>query len=211
MTQHCETQTLKHLRALAITQLGGRSIDRLVIAVPADCSDHERQRIRKAGVLGGMEVLRIINAPWAACAAHKLDKLDQIKKAVVFDLGASALRVSVLEIEEGIYDLLATGADSALGWNSGIRKQAVQGEKNKVTTVLQSAEPLVSDNLGSKVNTLRDDGSNVASYHRSVGAGVLDGWMKHTERVLEQAKASPSDIDFVSSLRQVMCQRLTRR
>jgi len=92
------------------------SISKAVITVPAYFNDHQRQATREAGKLAGLEVLRIINEPTAAAMAYGLG-LDPMltKHVMVYDLGGGTFDVSILRIENGVFDILATHGDNMLG------------------------------------------------------------------------------------------------
>ena len=86
-----------------------------VITVPAYFTDAQRQATKDAGRIAGLDVKRIINEPTAAALAYGMDKLDQEKKILVFDLGGGTFDVSVLEIGDGTFEVLATAGNNRLG------------------------------------------------------------------------------------------------
>ena len=92
----------------------GQDVDQAVITVPAYFNDAQRQATKDAGKIAGLEVLRIINEPTAAALAYGLDKKDG-KKIAVYDLGGGTFDVSVLEIGDGVFEVLATNGDTFLG------------------------------------------------------------------------------------------------
>ena len=92
----------------------GESVSQAVITVPAYFNDAQRQATKDAGRIAGLEVLRIINEPTAAALAYGLDK-DGDKKLAVFDLGGGTFDVSILEVGDGIFEVLATAGDTNLG------------------------------------------------------------------------------------------------
>ncbi|MEO0850858.1 MAG: Hsp70 family protein, partial [Pseudomonadota bacterium] len=92
----------------------GDTVTQAVITVPAYFNDAQRQATKDAGKIAGLEVLRIINEPTAAALAYGLDKKDG-KKIAVFDLGGGTFDVSVLEIGDGVFEVLATNGDTFLG------------------------------------------------------------------------------------------------
>lgn len=94
----------------------GHPVTRAVITVPAYFGDSQRQATKDAGLIAGLEVLRIINEPTAAAIAYGLDNMDDTEKHVlIFDLGGGTFDVTVLSIEGGIFEVLSTGGDSHLG------------------------------------------------------------------------------------------------
>jgi molecular chaperone HscA len=104
---------LRVLRARAEEALGG-PLQGAVITVPAYFDDGQRQATRDAGRLAGLEVLRLLNEPTAAALAYGLDKQAEGTFAV-FDLGGGTFDVSILKLEEGVFEVKSTGGDSALG------------------------------------------------------------------------------------------------
>merc|ERR1712023_56694 len=89
----------------------GKEVKHAVITVPAYFNDAQRQSTKDAGVISGMNVLRIINEPTAAAIAYGLDKKDQSsgeRNVLIFDLGGGTFDVSLLTIEEGIFEVKAT-------------------------------------------------------------------------------------------------------
>ncbi|MDR2105975.1 MAG: molecular chaperone DnaK [Coriobacteriales bacterium] len=93
----------------------GSTITQAVITVPAYFNDSQRQATKDAGRIAGLEVMRIINEPTAASLAYGLDKVGKDEKILVFDLGGGTFDVSVLEISEGVFEVLSTSGDNHLG------------------------------------------------------------------------------------------------
>ena len=111
--QEISAMTLAKLKADAESYLG-TTITEAVITVPAYFSDAQRQATKDAGKIAGLEVKRIINEPTAAALAYGLDK-DADQKIMVYDLGGGTFDVSILEIGDGIVEVLATAGDTRLG------------------------------------------------------------------------------------------------
>ena len=86
----------------------------VVITVPAYFNDAQRQATKDAGKIAGLEVKRIINEPTAAALAYGVDK-ESSQKIMVYDLGGGTFDVSIIEIEDGTFTVLATGGDTHLG------------------------------------------------------------------------------------------------
>ena len=105
---------LQKLKADAESYLG-QQVKEAVITVPAYFTDAQRQATKDAGRIAGLEVKRIINEPTAAALAYGMDKLDQDKKILVFDLGGGTFDVSILEIGDGTFEVLATAGNNRLG------------------------------------------------------------------------------------------------
>ncbi len=111
--QEISAMTLQKLKQDAEEYLGGK-VTQAVITVPAYFSDTQRQATKDAGKIAGLEVLRIINEPTAASLSYGLDKEDN-QKILVFDLGGGTFDVSILELGDGVFEVLATKGDNRLG------------------------------------------------------------------------------------------------
>lgn len=93
----------------------GTEVKKAVITVPAYFNDAERQATKNAGTIAGLEVERIINEPTAAALAYGMDKQDANEKILVYDLGGGTFDVSILELGDGVFEVLATSGDNKLG------------------------------------------------------------------------------------------------
>ncbi|MDR2492092.1 MAG: molecular chaperone DnaK [Coriobacteriales bacterium] len=93
----------------------GSPITQAVITVPAYFNDSQRQATKDAGKIAGLEVLRIVNEPTAAALAYGLDKAGRDEKILIFDLGGGTFDVSILELSEGVFEVLSTSGDNHLG------------------------------------------------------------------------------------------------
>jgi heat shock protein 5 len=93
----------------------GREVKHAVITVPAYFNDSQRQSTKDAGVISGLNVLRIINEPTAAAIAYGLDKKDKERTILVFDLGGGTFDVSLLTIDSGVFEVISTNGDTHLG------------------------------------------------------------------------------------------------
>lgn len=93
----------------------GEPVKKAVITVPAYFNDNQRQATKDAGMIAGLEVVRIINEPTAAALAYGLNKLDQEMKILVFDLGGGTLDVTIMEFGQGVFEVKATSGDTQLG------------------------------------------------------------------------------------------------
>ncbi len=107
-------QILMKLKKDAESYLGDK-VTHAVITVPAYFNDAQRQATKDAGKVAGLEVDRIINEPTAAAIAYGIDKQDKNQKILVYDLGGGTFDVSVLEIGDGVYEVLATAGNNKLG------------------------------------------------------------------------------------------------
>ena len=112
--QEISAMILQKLKADAENYLG-QQVTQAVITVPAYFSDSQRQATKDAGKIAGLEVLRIINEPTAAALAFGMDKEDQDQKIMIYDLGGGTFDVSILDIGDGVFEVLATNGNTRLG------------------------------------------------------------------------------------------------
>lgn len=113
--EEVSAMVLTKMKEIAETYLG-QEVKSAVITCPAYFNDAQRQATKDSGAIAGLEVLRIINEPTAAAIAYGLDKVNEKEKNVlVFDLGGGTFDVSLLSIEEGIFEVKATAGDTHLG------------------------------------------------------------------------------------------------
>ena len=112
--QEISAMILQKLKTDAENYLG-QKVTQAVITVPAYFSDSQRQATKDAGKIAGLEVLRIINEPTAAALAYGMDKEDKDQKIMVYDLGGGTFDVSILDIGDGVFEVLATSGNNRLG------------------------------------------------------------------------------------------------
>ena len=112
--QEISAMILQKLKADAENYLGS-AVTQAVITVPAYFSDSQRQATKDAGKIAGLEVLRIINEPTAAALAYGMDKEDQDQKIMIYDLGGGTFDVSILDIGDGVFEVLSTNGNTHLG------------------------------------------------------------------------------------------------
>ena len=106
---------LKKLKEIAESHLG-QEVKRAVVTVPAYFNDAQRKATKDAGTIAGLDVIRVINEPTAAALAYGLDKKsDKESNVLVFDLGGGTFDVSLLTVEDGVFEVLATSGDTHLG------------------------------------------------------------------------------------------------
>jgi molecular chaperone DnaK len=93
----------------------GDKVEKAVVTVPAYFDDNQRQATKDAGTIAGLEVIRIVNEPTAACLAYGLDKANKEFKVMVFDFGGGTLDVTIMEFGEGVFEVKSTSGDTQLG------------------------------------------------------------------------------------------------
>ncbi len=112
--QEISAMVLQKLKSDAENYLG-TTVTQAVITVPAYFSDSQRQATKDAGKIAGLEVLRIINEPTAAALAYGMDKEDKDQKIMIYDLGGGTFDVSILDIGDGVFEVLSTNGNTHLG------------------------------------------------------------------------------------------------
>ncbi|MFC5050175.1 Hsp70 family protein [Rubritalea spongiae] len=112
--QEVSAEILRELKQVAEMQLE-RVVEKAVITVPAYFNDAQRNATKEAGELAGLEVVRIVSEPTAAALAYGLDKLGEQARVAVYDLGGGTFDISILEMRNGVFQVLATDGDTQLG------------------------------------------------------------------------------------------------
>ncbi len=113
--QEVASHVLRRMRAIAEAALG-EPVTRAVVTVPAYFDEHQRQATRDAGTIAGLDIVRILNEPTAAALAYGAHRVaDRRRTIAVFDLGGGTFDISIMTVDAGIFEVLATGGDSGLG------------------------------------------------------------------------------------------------
>ena len=199
-------EILRELKQRAEAALGG-AIEGVVITVPAYFDDAQRQATRDAGRLAGLEVLRLVAEPTAAALAYGLDRGSKGTYAV-FDLGGGTFDVSILKLVDGVFEVKATGGDSALGGDDLDRLIAMKivpnlGELDRATIGAAVAEARrVKEALTEDLEaTYRVQGVAEARLTKDdlakIAQPLLDRCGKACRRVLKDAELSSADLDGV--------------
>src|ERR1700761_2873974 len=105
---------LQKMKEVAESYLGEKVVN-AVVTVPAYSTDAQRAATKDAGTIAGLNVLRVVNEPTAAALAYGLDKTDKERQIVVYDLGGGTFDVSVLTVDQGVFEVLSTAGDTHLG------------------------------------------------------------------------------------------------
>ncbi|WP_318766013.1 molecular chaperone DnaK [Lactiplantibacillus carotarum] len=112
--QQISAMILQYIKGFAEDYLGD-TVEKAVVTVPAYFNDAQRQATKDAGKIAGLNIERIINEPTAAALAYGLDKTDKDEKILVYDLGGGTFDVSILELGDGVFEVLSTNGDTHLG------------------------------------------------------------------------------------------------
>jgi len=155
----------------------GKEVKYAVVTVPAYFNDAQRTATKDAGLIAGLDVLRIINEPTAAAIAYGLDKKSGEKNIVVFDLGGGTFDVSLLTIDNGVFEVLSTAGDTHLGgedFDQRLTEHFVKIFKKKNNNVDIKKDPRAFQKLKSEVEKAKRDLSSVHQVKVSI-EGLIDG------------------------------------
>jgi molecular chaperone DnaK len=187
--QEIAAMVLGKLKADAEAKLGEK-ITQAVITVPAYFNDSQRNATKAAGEIAGLEVLRIINEPTAAALAYGLDKKSD-EKIAVYDLGGGTFDISVLEIGDGVFEVLATDGDTQLGgddWDNTLI-QWVVGEFKKDQGIDLSGQPDALQRIKEEAEKAKIALSSTQSYDISLPFITADATgPKHIQLTLTRSK-----------------------
>ncbi len=187
--QEIAAMVLGKLKADAEAKLGEK-ITQAVITVPAYFNDSQRNATKAAGEIAGLEVLRIINEPTAAALAYGLDKKSD-EKIAVYDLGGGTFDISVLEIGDGVFEVLATDGDTSLGgddWDNTLI-QWIVGEFKKDQGIDLSGQPDALQRIKEEAEKAKIALSSTQSYDISLPFITADATgPKHIQLTLTRSK-----------------------
>lgn len=160
---------LQYLKGYAEDYLGEK-VTKAVITVPAYFNDSERQATKNAGKIAGLEVERIINEPTAASLAYGMDKQDEDHTILVYDLGGGTFDVSILDLGDGIFEVLSTSGDSRLGGDDFDQKiiDFLVEEFKKENGIDLSKDKMAMQRLKDAAEKAKKDLSGVTSTHISL-------------------------------------------
>ena len=189
--QEISAMTLQKMKKTAEDYLG-HEVTGAVITVPAYFNDAQRQATKEAGEVAGLEVKRIINEPTAAALAYGLDKKTTDQKIVVFDLGGGTHDVSILELGDGVFEVLSTDGDTHLGgddFDQIIIDWLVEEFKNENGGLDLSKDPMALQRLKDGAEKAKIELSSTASTEINLPYIMpVDGIPKHLVRSLSRAK-----------------------
>ncbi|WP_257202675.1 molecular chaperone DnaK [Corynebacterium cystitidis] len=222
--QEISARTLMKLKRDAEAYLGEEVTD-AVITVPAYFEDAQRQATKEAGQIAGMNVLRIVNEPTAAALAYGLEKGEKEQTILVFDLGGGTFDVSLLEIGDGVVEVLATAGDNELGgddWDQRIvdwlvdkfksangidltkdkmalqrLREAAEKAKIELSSSQQASINLPYITVDAEKNPLFLDETLSRTEFQKITSDLLDRTKRPFNQVIKDAGLSVSDIDHV--------------
>lgn len=198
----------------------GKTVTHAVVTVPAYFNDAQRQATKDAGTIAGLNVLRVVNEPTAAAIAYGLDKTGDERQIIVYDLGGGTFDVSLLSIDNGVFEVLATAGDTHLGgedfdmrvvdhfvklWN---KKHGVDVTKdNKAMSKLKREVEKAKRTLSSQMSTRIE----IEAFHEGkdfsetltrakfeeLNMDLFKRTLKPVEQVLKDAKVKKSDINDI--------------
>ncbi|MDB4493884.1 molecular chaperone DnaK, partial [Flavobacteriales bacterium] len=189
--QEISAMTLQKMKKTAEDYLGAE-VTGAVITVPAYFNDAQRQATKEAGEIAGLEVKRIINEPTAAALAYGMDKKAIDQKIVVFDLGGGTHDVSILELGDGVFEVLSTDGDTHLGgddFDQAIIEWLVQEFKDENGALDLSKDPMALQRLKDAAEKAKIELSSTTSSEINLPYIMpVDGVPKHLVRSLSRAK-----------------------
>lgn len=189
--QEISAMVLQKMKKTAEDYLG-QDVTEAVITVPAYFNDAQRQATKEAGEIAGLAVKRIINEPTAAALAYGLDKKSVDQKIVVFDLGGGTHDVSILELGEGVFEVLSTDGDTHLGgddFDQLIIDWLVQEFKDENGGIDLSKDPMALQRLKEGAEKAKIELSSTTSSEINLPYIMpVDGVPKHLVRSLSRAK-----------------------
>jgi len=224
--QEIAAHVLRAVRKVAEDALG-EPVTRAVVTVPAYFDDAQRQATRDAGQIAGLDVIRILNEPTAAALAYGAHRVSEGRRRViaVFDLGGGTFDISIMSVENGIFEVLATGGDSALGgedWDRRVLERMVDEvfdqsridlttnpmAMSRLRDACESAKKALSVDRETAISLpflANDPQGAPINYERSVTrelfesltSDLLDRLEAPCRRALEDARLTPGDIEEV--------------
>ena len=222
--QEISARTLQKLKRDAEAYLGEEVTD-AVITVPAYFEDAQRQATKEAGQIAGLNVLRIVNEPTAAALAYGLEKAESEQTILVFDLGGGTFDVSLLEIGDGVVEVLATAGDNELGgddWDNRVvewlvdkfksangvdlskdkmamqrLREAAEKAKIELSSQQQASINLPYITVDADKNPLFLDETLTRTEFQKITSDLLDRTKAPFNQVIKDAGLSVSDIDHV--------------
>jgi molecular chaperone DnaK len=169
----------------------GDKVEKVVITVPAYFNDNQRQATKDAGMIAGLEVVRIVNEPTAACLAYGIDKKGKDAKIMVFDLGGGTLDVTVMDFGGGVFEVVSTSGDTQLGGTDmdNTLVDYIVGEFRKETGLDLKKDPMAFQRVREAAEKAKIELSNVFETDLNLPfIAAVDNVPKHLVMKLTRAK-----------------------
>ncbi|KAI9876235.1 MAG: ATPase with role in protein import into the ER [Pleopsidium flavum] len=217
--EEVSAMVLGKMKEIAESYLGGK-VTHAVVTVPAYFNDNQRQATKDAGIIAGLNVLRVVNEPTAAALAYGLDKKGGERQIIVYDLGGGTFDVSLLSIDDGVFEVLATAGDTHLGGEdfdqriiTHLAKQYNKKNNVDITKDLKTMGKLKREvekakrTLSSQMSTRIE----IEAFHEGkdfsetltrakfeeINIDLFKKTLKPVEQVLKDAKVKKSEIDDI--------------
>ncbi|KAL2168709.1 hypothetical protein VTG60DRAFT_6935 [Thermothelomyces hinnuleus] len=198
----------------------GKKVTHAVVTVPAYFNDNQRQATKDAGMIAGLNVLRIVNEPTAAAIAYGLDKTEGERQIIVYDLGGGTFDVSLLSIDQGVFEVLATAGDTHLGGEDfdqriinhfakafnkkhGVDITTDAKTMGKLKREAEKAKRTLSSQMSTRIEIEafyqgKDFSETLTrAKFEELNADLFRKTLKPVEQVLKDAKISKSDVDDI--------------
>ena len=206
-------EILKTLRHRAEESLGGE-LEGVVVTVPAYFDDAQRQATKDAAKLAGLNVFRLLNEPTAAAVAYGLDQQAEGITAV-YDLGGGTFDISILQLKKGVFEVLSTGGDTALGgddfdreiatWilqQAGLSANKDHEMMRRIMTEARRAKEVLADSQQVNIKLqLQNESAFETKLTRKVFEQLIDPYVKKTitwcRKTLREAEIEPSNVDHI--------------
>ncbi|MEO0228412.1 MAG: molecular chaperone DnaK [candidate division WOR-3 bacterium] len=221
--EEVSSKILAYMKEIAEIYLG-EPVKKAVITVPAHFNDAQRQATKDAGIIAGLEVVRVFPEPTAAALAYGLNKTDRTLKVAVYDLGGGTFDISILELDQGVFEVKATSGDTHLGGDDidqriiewlieEFRKETgidLRNDRNALQRLKDAAEKAKKE-LSTLMETqislpfITSDATGPKHLERvltrsrleAMSMDLIDRTIEICKRALEDAKLRPQDIDEV--------------
>ncbi|KAF8070336.1 heat shock protein 70 [Lyophyllum atratum] len=198
----------------------GTKVTHAVVTVPAYFNDAQRQATKDAGTIAGLTILRVLNEPTAAALAYGLDQKGPETKIIVYDLGGGTFDVSLLSIEDGVFEVLATAGDTHLGgedFDNRVIEHLVKGYKAKTGTdvtknqramgklkkAVENAKRTLSTQQSTRIEIESFEGGNdfsetlTRAKFEELNMDLFRKTMKPVEQVLKDAQVGKGEVDEI--------------
>ncbi len=208
--QEISAMILQRLKQDAESYLG-ETVTQAVITVPAYFTDSQRQATKDAGRIAGLEVLRIINEPTAASLAYGMDK-ETNQKILVYDLGGGTFDVSILEIGDGVFEVLATAGNNRLGGDDFDKRvmDYIMADFKKTSGIDLSNDKMAMQRLKEAAEKAKIDLSGVAQTNVNLPFITMDAsGPKHLEMTITRAKFNELISDLIDKTRECVQKALS--